>query len=128
MKAMKAMQKDELQKQVTRLGREVADWLSEMAEDDVKQVEGKLDQFVSKLQKDYGWTSARAKRELAAYLDEYSGRTQDLVDQTLDRLNARFHSRNKHKPSPWGKLLWIGYGVGVAALAWKFIQPGNETL
>lgn len=125
---MKSLKKDELQKQVIRLSREVADWLAEMTDEDVQQLEGKLDQLVGKLQKEYGWTAARAKRELAAYLDEYSGRTQDLVDQTLDKLNARFHSRGKRKPSPWGKLLWIGFGVGVAALAWKYIQPNDESL
>jgi uncharacterized protein YjbJ (UPF0337 family) len=122
------MKKEELQKQVIRLGREVTEWLAEMTESDVQQLEGKLDQLVSKLQKDYGWTSTRAKRELAAYLDQYSGRTQDLVDQTLDRLNARFHSRGKRKSSPWGKLLWVGFGVGVAAVAWKMIPPQNDSL
>ncbi len=123
------MKKDELQKQVKRLGHEVADWLADLTEDDVKQLEGRVDQLLGKLQKEYGWTSARAKRELAAYLDEYSGRTQDLVDQTLDKLNARFHSRTKQrKSSGWSKLLWVGFGVGVAAMAWKYIQPGNDTL
>lgn len=120
------MKKEDLQKQVIRLGREVAEWLSEMADDDVQQVEGKLDQLVSKLQKEYGWTSTRAKRELAAYLDQYSGRTQDLVDQTLDKLNARFHSRSKRKSSAWSKLLWVGFGVGVAAVAWKLIEPESN--
>lgn len=127
------MKKDEFQKQVQKqvmqLGRDVADWLSELSEDDVKQLEGKLDQLLGKLQKEYGWTSARAKRELASYLDEYQGRTQDLIDQSLDKLNARFHSRSKKRKSGvWGKLLWVGFGVGVAAVAWQLIQPETDTL
>lgn len=122
------MKKEELQKQVVQLSRDVADWLAELTDEDVKQLEGKLDQLVGKLQKDYGWTSARAKRELAAYLDEYSGRTQDLVDQTLDKLNARFHSKEKRKGRGWSRLLWIGFALAVAAAAWKVVQPDDTAL
>jgi len=122
------MKKEELQQQVLRLSRDVADWLAELTDDDVKQLEDKLDQLVGKLQKDYGWTPARAKRELAAYLDEYSGRTQDLVDQTLDKLNARFHSKNKRKGRGWSKLLWISFALAVGAVAWKFVQPDRTAL
>lgn len=123
------MKKQDLQSQVLRLSRDVAEWLASLTEDDIKQLEGKLDQLLGKLQKEYGWSAARARRELAAYLDEYSDQMQDLVDRTLDTLNARFHSRYKRrKPSVWSRLMWVGFGAGVAALAWKYIQPESNTL
>lgn len=123
------MKKQGLQTQVIRLGRDVAEWLASLTDEDIKKLEGNLDQLLEKLQKEYGWSAARARRELAAYLDEYSDQIQDLVDQSLDKLNVRFHSRYKRrKPSVWSRLLWVGFGVGVAALAWKYIQPESDTL
>jgi uncharacterized protein YjbJ (UPF0337 family) len=121
------MKKENLQRQVARLGREVAEWLAEMSEDDLKEFEGKLDQLVTRLQKEYGWTATRAKREVAAYLDDYRERTQAVVDHTLDALNARFHSRAKRKSGGWGRLLWVGFAVAAFAVAWQVIQPGGES-
>ncbi len=123
------MKKQGLQTQVIRLGRDVAEWLASLTDEDIKKLEGNLDQLLEKLQKEYGWSATRARRELAAYLGEYSDQMQELVDQTLDKLNARFHSRYKRrKPSVWSRLMWVGFGVGVAALAWKYIQPESDTL
>src|SRR5690606_4415745 len=58
-----------LQTQVMRLGRDVAEWLASLSDDDIKQLESHIDRLLGKLQKEYGWSAARARRELAAYLD-----------------------------------------------------------
>jgi hypothetical protein len=119
------MNKEDLQKQITRLGREMGEWLSELGEDELKDIEGRFEQLVEKLQAQYGWTAERAKREITGYLDEYSGRTQEIVDRTLDTLNARLHSRHKRKSGGAGPWLWLAFGVGVFVLAWQFIQPND---
>jgi uncharacterized protein YjbJ (UPF0337 family) len=119
------MNQEDIQKKVARLGREVSDWLGNLSEEDLAQIEGKVDQFLGMMQKEYGWTAARAKQELEGYLAQYRGRTQDVVDRTLDSLNARFHSSQKRKKSRAGGWLWLAYAVGVFVVAWQVIQPSD---
>lgn len=118
--------KVEWQKQVARLGREVGEWLAEMSEENLDELEERLEPLVKRLQKEYGWTAARARKELAAYLDEYGSRTQAIVDRTLDQLNARFHSRHKRKQRRGGRWLWAAFALGVFVVAWQLIRPGES--
>jgi uncharacterized protein YjbJ (UPF0337 family) len=123
------MMKRELSHQVVKLGRQVGEWLAELTEEDLEKVEHHLDTLVARVQKEYGWSPERAKREVAATLGAYSDRTQAVVDRTLDKLNARFHSKPKaQKPRRgWGgKIFWVAFSAAVAAVAWKVIDPTTE--
>lgn len=120
------MNKVEWQKQVARLGREVSEWLAEMSEENLDELEERLEPLVKRLQKEYGWTASRARKEVASYLDEYGSRTQAIVDRTLDQLNARLHSRNKRKQRRGGRWLWAVFALGVFVVAWQFIRPGES--
>ena len=44
------MKKQGLQTQVIRLGRDVAEWLASLTDEDIKKLEGNLDQLLEKLQ------------------------------------------------------------------------------
>ena len=98
---------------------------AKLTDDDVRLLDGKIDEALGILQERYAYTTQHAWEELSEYVQDYGERTQeltqDIVDRTLDTLNERFHSKPSFMQSvPW---MWIALVAGGAYMAWQFMKP-----
>ncbi len=92
---------------------------AKLTDDDMRKIDGRLDQVLGLIQERYGYTRQGASDELRHYVEEYGKSTQNLIDDLADKLESRGFLR-----SLW---LLIPAAMGAVFLLRKYMMKSESS-
>lgn len=101
-------------------GRVKARW-DKINDEELDQIRSRAEQLVDLLQEKYGYTRERAQAELAT-LRDYRDFVQDRAHETAQSVADRLERKEK-SGSRWKTLGLVLLALGLAAAAWRWLQP-----
>ena len=73
------MKKDRFERQWEQVRGEVRGWLGKFTDDDLDKVAGKFDVFIGLLWEKYGYSRARAVKEIEQHVAEYDAQRKNRI-------------------------------------------------